>query len=122
MAKKILIADDNEDVRTVLLTVLEAKGYEITQATNGVEALDKASDSPPDLIIMDVMMPKMDGYTALMKMKGVPSLKDIPIIILTGQESSIYEKISKGVGAVQHLEKPISGPELLDKVSSILDE
>lgn len=118
--RKILIADDDKSTRELISIVLEDEGYEVTTAVNGIETIDKAIKEKPDLIVLDIMMPQMDGYEALNKIKDNDEIAEIPILIITARTIKIYEKISKGLGAVDHITKPFSPDELLDKIKSIL--
>ncbi len=120
MDKRILIADDDEVILKVGKFNLERAGYEVITAANGGDAVEMAKMEHPDLIILDVMMPVMDGYTALLKLKGDEETKDIPVIILTAQVGEMYEKISLEMGVVEHLNKPFNPNELVERVDTIL--
>ncbi len=120
MNKRILMADDDAVILKVGKFNLEKAGYEVITATNGAEAVESGRREKPDLIILDVMMPVMDGYTALLKLRGYEETKDIPVIILTAQEGDVYEKISGEMGAVEHLTKPFNPNDLVEKISAIL--
>ncbi len=120
MDKKILMADDDEVILKVAKFNLEKAGYEVVTAANGGDAVEMAKMEQPDLIILDIMMPVMDGYTALLKLKGYEETKDIPVIILTAQEGEMYAKISLEMGVVEHLNKPFNPNELVEKVDTIL--
>ncbi|MEW6680733.1 MAG: response regulator [bacterium] len=120
MSKKILLVDDDEVILKIGKFNLERGGYEVVTASNGQDAVDVARNEKPDLIILDVMMPIMDGYTALLKLKGYEETKDIPAIILTAQEGQVYESISEKLGAIEHLNKPFNPNDLVEKVSAIL--
>ncbi|MFH1562443.1 MAG: response regulator [Nitrospirota bacterium] len=120
MKKRILLADDDEIILKVEKFNLEKAGYEVITAGNGQEAVDRGREVKPDLFILDVMMPVMDGYTALLKLKGYEETKNIPAIILTAQEGDVYKKISGDMGAVEHLNKPFNPNDLVAKVTAIL--
>ena len=121
MGKKILAIDDDFTERKILQTLFTHWGFDIELAVNGQEGLSKAAQLVPDLIITDVMMPDMDGYSMLMNLKANDALKDIPVIVLTGQSGERYQTISEGFGAVHHLNKPVDPPNLLSKVKQILE-
>ncbi|MFC1854079.1 PleD family two-component system response regulator [candidate division CSSED10-310 bacterium] len=117
---KILVADDDKSTRELISIVLEDEGYDVITAINGIETIDKTVKEKPDLIVLDIMMPQMDGYEALNKIKENEEIARIPILVITARTIKIYEKISKGLGAVDHITKPFSPDELLDKIKSIL--
>jgi len=121
VGKKILAIDDDFTERKILQTLFTHWGFDIELAVNGQEGLSKAAQLVPDLIITDVMMPDMDGYSMLMNLKANDALKDIPVIVLTGQSGERYQTISEGFGAVHHLNKPVDPPNLLSKVKQILE-
>ena len=122
---KILLVDDDIDFVESTKTVLESKPYEVIVAHEGDEGLRKAREENPDLIILDVIMPVKDGFTAAEHLKKDPQLKKIPVIMLTafsskGQETSI--PVSRGftLEAEDYIEKPISPEALLAKVEKYL--
>ncbi|MEW6096871.1 MAG: response regulator [bacterium] len=121
MNKKVLMADDDEVILKVGKFNLEKAGYEVITAGNGGDAVEFSRRERPDLIILDVMMPVMDGYTALLKLRGCEETKDIPVVILTAQQEEVYRKISDEMGVVDHLLKPFNPNDLVDKVSALLE-
>jgi len=116
--RKILIVDDNVDFITVLKTRLEANNYVVSYAYNGDEGIEKAKKESPDAILLDVMMPKMDGYTAVRMLKSNDLTRDIPIIILTVKDK--MEDLFKSEGVAGYLLKPYATEELLKKLKEIL--
>ena len=117
---KILIAEDERDIRDLVAFTLRFAGHEVTAATNGEEAVELAPKINPDLILMDVRMPRMTGYEACKIMKTMPGVKDIPVVFLTarGQESEIQQGL--GAGAEEHLLKPFAPDQLTERVKAIL--
>ncbi len=117
---KILIAEDEPDIRDLVAFTLRFAGYEVATANNGEEAVKVASREFPDLILMDVRMPRMTGYDACRVMKADSELKDIPIVFLSakGQESEIQTGLQ--VGAEDYLLKPFAPDQLTDRVRQIL--
>ena len=117
---KILIAEDERDIRDLVAFTLRFAGYEVVVATNGEEAVNMAPNENPDLILMDVRMPRMTGYEACKVMKANPDLKDIPIVFLTarGQESEIQQGLD--AGAEEYLLKPFAPDQLTTRVKAIL--
>ncbi|HTP00804.1 MAG TPA: response regulator [Anaerolineales bacterium] len=117
---KILIAEDEPDIRELVAFMLRFAGYEVLAASNGEEAVQTANRDRPDLILMDVRMPKMTGYDACRIMKATPELRDVPVVFLSakGQESEIQSGLE--AGAEEYLLKPFSPDELTNRVRSIL--
>ena len=117
---KILIAEDERDIRDLVAFTLRFAGYEVFAAANGEEAVEMAPNVNPDLILMDVRMPRMTGYEACRIMKLNPDLKDIPIVFLSakGQEAEIQQGLD--VGAEEYLLKPFAPDQLTSHVKTIL--
>jgi len=116
----VLVVDDETDVRQLVADVLSEAGFRVVTATSGEEGVAVAQAQRPALVVLDVMMRDMDGYTALTRLRGDPRTHDIPVIVLTGQEESIYQTLSFGVGAVAHLTKPFSPARLTETVQRAL--
>jgi len=119
---KILIAEDERDIRDLVAFTLRFAGHEVFAASNGEEAVEMAPKVYPDLILMDVRMPRMTGYQACKIMKSNPDLKDIPVVFLTarGQESEIKEGLE--AGAEEYLLKPFAPDHLTVRVKAILSK
>ncbi len=117
---RILIAEDEPDIRELVAFVLRFAGHEVTATPNGEEALNQAGLIVPDLILMDVRMPKMTGYDACRAMKADPKLKDIPVVFLSakGQDSEIETGLE--AGAEEYLLKPFAPDQLTERVKAIL--
>ena len=117
---KILIAEDEKDIRDLVTFLLQFAGHEVIATVNGEEAYETAKVENPDLIMMDVRMPKMTGYEACVKIKQEDSLKEIPVVFLSakGQESEVATGLE--AGATEYLIKPFSPDQLTEKVSAIL--
>lgn len=117
---KILIAEDERDIRDLVAFTLRFAGHEVFAAANGEEAVELATRVNPDLILMDVRMPRMTGYEACKVMKANPDLKDIPVVFLTarGQETEIQQGLE--AGAEEYLLKPFAPDQLTTRVKSIL--
>ena len=120
MKKKILVIEDEPHISKLVKVVLEKKGFEVIQAFVGREGLQKAKSEKPDLIILDVMMPKMDGFEVAKILGAAKETKEIPIIMLSSA-AQFKDKI-KGIesGAVDYLTKPFDNKELLEKVKECL--
>ena len=118
---KILIAEDERDIRELVSFSLQFGGFTVVQAANGAEAVEYAQKEMPDLILMDVRMPKMTGYEACRQMKTMESVRDIPVVFLSakGQESEIQTGLE--VGAEEYILKPFAPDELVKQVQAVLD-
>ena len=119
--KKILIADDELNIRSLVSRML-GKDYIVIEATNGEEAIDIAKRQEPDLILMDLMMPQMDGYTACSSIKTDQATKGIPVVMLTGVTHELNKSFAREMGADGYLSKPFSADELLRQVKQVLGE
>jgi CheY-like chemotaxis protein len=117
----VLIVDDDEAVTGVINAVLGREGYSIHIARNGIDGLRMADEIRPNLILMDISMPDMDGYQATDQLKQNPSLKDIPIILLSSKTASEDDGRSFAKGAVYYVRKPFTGQQLRDLVSLAMD-
>ncbi len=117
---KILIAEDERDIRDLVAFTLRFAGYEVFAASNGEEAVEMAPKVNPDLILMDVRMPRMTGYEACKAMKADPDLKDIPVVFLSakGQESEKQQGME--AGAEEYLLKPFAPDQLTQAIKIIL--
>src|SRR5512147_1099603 len=118
---KILIAEDERDIRELVIYSLQFGGFTVVQAANGAEAVEQAQKEIPDLILMDVRMPKMTGYEACRQMKSIPAVRDIPVVFLSakGQESEIQTGLE--AGAEEYILKPFAPDELAKQIQVVLD-
>lgn len=114
MAKKILVIDDEPDFVEMLKMKLEASGYEVLAAFDGDEGLKKALEELPDLILLDIMMPRKDGYTFLLDLKKDDIAKAIPVIAVTAKPG--MEDMFKAEGVKDYITKPFDNTELLAKI------
>lgn len=119
---KILIAEDEKDIRELVAFTLRFAGFEVVTATNGAEAIEVATETKPDLILMDVRMPKMTGYQACEKLKEQEATRDIPVVFLSakGQESEIEQGLQSG--AERYILKPFAPDDLTRQVNAILGQ
>lgn len=117
---KILIAEDERDIRDLVAFTLRFAGHEVFAAANGEEAVEMAPKVNPDIILMDVRMPRMTGYEACRVMKQHPDLRDIPVVFLSakGQETEIQQGLD--AGAEEYLLKPFAPDQLTSHVRAIL--
>lgn len=113
--KKVLIADDELYIGQLVKRVLGAD-YIVLAANNGEEALELARSQRPDIILMDILMPKLDGYTACYQIKRDEATRAIPVVMLTGIGHDLNKKLAQGMGADGYITKPFSPQALLDTV------
>ncbi|PIU83730.1 MAG: two-component system response regulator [Elusimicrobia bacterium CG06_land_8_20_14_3_00_38_11] len=123
MSKKILVVDDEKDIVEVISMYLEREDYEPLAAYDGQEALQKIILQQPDLVVLDIMMPKLDGHSLNIKLKENPETKDIPVIVMTGK-GHLREIITarKDVTIVDYIEKPFQMNELLEKIKNVFEK
>jgi len=114
--RKILIADDEPDIR-LMVTRMLGKDYQVLEAADGDQAVNLARLHRPDLILMDIMMPEKDGYSACTAIKSDPDTSYIPVIMVTGIDHQLNIKLSEEMGADGYITKPFSLDELLNVVS-----
>jgi len=119
-AKKILIADDNENIRDALTYLLEDEGYELLLAKDGADTIRKVRDLRPDVLFLDIMMPEINGYDVCRTIKSDPELKNTYVIMLTAKGQVVEQERGKEVGADEYIVKPFSPMEILAKVKTIL--
>jgi DNA-binding response OmpR family regulator len=119
---KILVAEDEPVARDFLDYILQQEGYTPILAADGDMALIQARDEHPDLILLDVMMPYVDGFEVLRRLKEAPDLKHIPVIMLTARTSDADVSVGFDIGAADYIEKPFSIAKLLARVRRILRE
>ena len=119
---RILIAEDEPDIRELVAFTLRFAGHEVTTTMNGEEALHKAGEIIPDLILMDVRMPKMTGYDACRAMKTQANLKDIPVVFLSAKGQDAEIQVGLEAGAEEYLLKPFAPDQLVERVKSILSK
>ncbi|HXV72793.1 MAG TPA: response regulator [Acidimicrobiia bacterium] len=120
MSERVLVADDDPDILTVVKVNLELDGFELDTAVDGEDALQKATSNPPNVIILDIMMPRMDGLTALHRLRSQASTASIPIILLTAR--GLPEDRVRGLelGADDYITKPFDITELAARVRAVL--
>ena len=121
-AAKILVIDDEKDVLEVLRLVLSRSGYEVTASSSGMEGLASAQSERPDLVLLDIMMQRMDGWEVLRALKSGAETRDIPVVILSARVEPKDKIRGLQEGAVDYVTKPFAVREILEKVSLILGE
>ena len=118
---KILVIEDSSTTRKVIAITLSQSGYEIIEATDGLEALSKLNEARPDLILLDIILPKMDGYKILSIIKENPEFKHIPVIMLTSKDGIINKVKGKVAGSTAYLTKPFDPTQLVATIEKHLN-
>jgi two-component system cell cycle response regulator DivK len=120
MSKRILLVEDEEDNMKILRDLLAPMGHEIVEAENGEQALAEVAKARPDLILMDIQLPILDGYEATRRIKADPALRSIPVIAITSYALGEDEKRARAAGCDDFVPKPYSPRELLAKIRGYL--
>ena len=122
MTKRILVVEDQEDLRGVLRTLLTGSGYEMLEAVDGETGVARAKSDRPDLILMDIQMPVLDGYEATRRIKADPDLKGIPVIAVSSFAMKGDEEKARAAGCDHYVTKPYSPMQLLRVIRGTLGE
>ena len=120
MSRRILVVEDQEDNRRILRDLLSSAGYQVLEAVNGEDGVSLAERERPDLILMDVQLPGIDGLEATRRIKGTPALRAIPLIVVTSYALSGDDVKARAAGADDYVTKPFSPRALLGKVRQYL--
>jgi len=118
--KKVLIVDDKLEVVELVTATLEGEDYQIISASDGREALEKIGKEKPDLVLLDIIMPKMDGFEVLSELKKDSRTKEIPVIMLTARGQKLDKDKGGELGAQDYIVKPFSPSHLLHKIEEVL--
>jgi DNA-binding response OmpR family regulator len=121
MVKRILVVDDDENILSLERTILEQKGFDVTTAWGGAQALQLLGERTFDLVLLDVMMPEIDGFTVCRRIKEDPKTRELPVIFLTAKGGG--EALAEGFesGAVMYINKPFTANKLLTIVNTMLE-
>jgi two-component system, cell cycle response regulator DivK len=122
MTKRILVVEDTEDNRRIVRDLLSSVGYELIEAVDGAEGVALAEREKPDLILMDIQLPVVDGYEATRRIRAIPDLARVPIIAVTSYALSGDEAKARAVGCDGYVAKPFSPRQLLAKIREYLAE
>ena len=117
---KVLVVDDEEYIQHILNFSFGAEGYEVITAADGEEAVTMARSEKPDIIVLDIMMPKMDGYEACKQIKADPQTQGIPVILLTAKGREVDRKLGAEAGADDYVVKPFSPGRLIERVEGFI--
>lgn len=119
---RVLVVDDDEDMLSLLKKILSDRKYNVVQAANGKECIEKAKEFSPDIIIMDVMMPELDGIATILKLRSHENTRSIPIIMCTAVTESEDEILARNLGAVDYVRKTPQMDELISKLDRFLNQ
>lgn len=122
MAKKVLVVDDDEVITTALKIHLGAAGYDVSSAPDGISALKAVHEKRPDVILLDIRMPGMDGFEVNRRLKAVPELRDIPVIILSAHAQEATRHDALAAGAERFLPKPCDAVRLIAVIEAVIAE
>ncbi|MEK9148871.1 MAG: response regulator [Candidatus Desantisbacteria bacterium] len=122
MAKKILIVDDDQDIVEILRALLETEGYDVIEAFNGKEGIDKAYQHMPHLILLDIMMPVLDGWQVCQRLKACKKTSNIPITIITAKNEQEDRNRAKKEGADDYITKPFQPEDLILRIQKSIRE
>lgn len=120
--KRVLVCDDDPVILRLLQVNLELEGYDVLTARHGEEAVAVTSSELPDVVILDIMMPNMDGYEACEQLKGQPSTRDIPVVFLSAKAQQGDLEKGRSYGVSEYLTKPFDPGELLDVVERLANQ
>src|ERR1700682_3856578 len=120
MPNRVVIVDDDKEVQEILTLALTRNGFEVAVASDGQQLQDVLAKNTPDLIILDVIMPGLDGYQIFDSLRKNVATQHVPVIIMTAHAENIYERISLDLGAAVHITKPFHPLELVGKVQGLL--
>ncbi len=117
---KLLYIEDHPAQRDIMAQMLELSGYEVAVACDGIDGVEQARSSPPDLILMDLRMPRMDGFEAIRELRVDPNTAEIPIIAISAWASAKHKERAIDAGANEHFTKPVDLPRLLETIDQLL--
>jgi two-component system, OmpR family, response regulator len=120
MPNRVVVVDDDKEIQEIVTFVLRRNGFEVAVADNGQQLQDVLATTTPDLIILDVMMPGLDGYQIFTSLRENAATQHVPVIIMTAHAENIYERISLDLGAAVHITKPFHPLDLVAKVQRLL--
>jgi DNA-binding response OmpR family regulator len=121
MACKVLVVDDDAEIRDIIETLLNMRGYDVYSASDGISALAQVKNKRPNLMILDVSMPRMSGFQTCQAIRRLKGYEDIPVIFLTAKKSEQDRKFGERIGGDAYLTKPYKPEELLENVKHLLE-
>lgn len=120
--KTLLVIEDNAEIRENTCEILELAGYKAITAANGKEGIDHAIEYKPDIILCDIMMPKVNGYDVIRKLKSEPETADIPFIYVTASGEKNEVKLAMDMGAAAYVRKPFQVKELMEAIQDVINK
>lgn len=120
MTHRVVVVDDDKEIQEIVTFVLSRNGFDVAVASDGQQLQHVLVTTAPDLIILDVMMPGLDGYQIFASLRENAATRHIPVIIMTAHAENIYERISRDLGAAEHITKPFHPLDLVGKVQRLL--
>lgn len=118
---RVLVVDDSGTVIATLRRMLEQNGYEVIEALDGERGVKLATDDPPDLIFLDIILPGINGFAALRQLRRHPRTREVPIIMMSGNEQATEQFYAQRIGADDFMKKPFSRAELFSRIERLLD-
>lgn len=119
---KVLVVDDEPNIVLSLEFLMQQAGFEVVTAVDGESALTRVAEAPPDLVLLDISLPGMSGFDVLERLRAMPTLTRLPIIMLTAHGREVEREKGLALGADDYITKPFSTQALVDKVKALLDE
>lgn len=118
----VMVVEDFQDSREVIATALRLQGYEVTEAASGAEALERVKRSRPDLVIMDLTLPGLDGLSTVYRLREIDSMCDVPIVACTAHSPALHLSAARAVGCDEYVTKPVDLATLVGAVARLLEE
>jgi len=119
MATRVLITEDEPNIAESLTFILNREGYEVSTAPDGEAALQRLRSDPPDLMILDIMLPRLNGFEVLKQMKADPALNALPVVILTAKGQAHDRRMAEEIGASAFITKPFSNRDIIEQVGRL---
>ena len=120
MRKKVLLVEDNKNIVMTMRMALEGRGYEVVVATDGVGAVEEALSCAPDAILLDLVIPKLDGFDVLRELRREPKTRDIPVIVISAKAAEDDIREARKLGAKEYIVKPFNPEELVGAIARVL--
>lgn len=118
----VLVADDDTEIAILMEILLQREGYDVVIAMNGTEALDLIERKKPDVVVLDIMMPNLNGYEVVQRLRGASATRFLPVILLSARAGALDRKYGIRMGADEYVLKPFQAEDLLERIGSVLPE
>jgi len=116
---RVLLVEDSSDLRYLLARILKGQGFEVCEATNGREALDGLAGFVPDVVVTDLMMPELDGFELIRRLRAMPTMAEVPIVVMTATATNEAVREARRAGAADILAKPFDSRALVDRLQAL---